>query len=334
MLSRIGESIYWLARFLERAKNVARFLDVHAQLLLEQPWGTLGDGPANETFLPVFSLLGETDEFRAAWPGRPADRAAAVDHLVLDLDRPSSVRSIVRAARENGRAVRDRISREMWEELNTFHHALVGLEAEAVREHPHATLIDICRRIQRIYGVAEATLLHDGGFLLFRTGLFLERAGLTARLLRGRWFKLQAVEFRGLPVEPLGAAILKSASAFEAYRKVHHARMEARRVAEFLLFEPAFPRTVRFCLASVDYAVRGLRRSPPGSSSTIAERATGRALADLAYAEPGRAFKGQFGLDDFLARVLDHCDRIGEAIAESHFLHLPEEMLVDFRSAP
>lgn len=320
MLSRIAEATFWLARYLERADHVARYLGVQYHFLLEGLGATDGEGAWRSTL----DLLGETESFAAR--GLTVDGASVLDYLVLDPENPSSIRSCLRSARENGRAIRDRISNELWEELNTFHHAVEGADRGVVLAEPHGFLEEVERGIQGLYGVAEATLLHDEGWHLLRTGMFLERAGLTARFLRVRFPELAAAEDPATGVlGPLGShvgmAILRTVSAYEAYRKISHTRIEAHRVAELLVLSPLFPRSIRFCLTGLDYELRAVRRTPPGIYETPAERIAGRALAECAYVEMDEV-GGPF-LDGFLERVIRRCQLIGQAIVDVYFIHPP-----------
>jgi uncharacterized alpha-E superfamily protein len=322
MLSRIAEATFWLARYLERADDIARYLGVHYHFLLESVGGPSTEG----AWRSMLDLLGDTEDYAAR--GLPLEARPILEFLVLDDSNPSSIRSCVRAARENGRLIRDRISSEVWEELNTFHHWIEGAAAEAARmlDEPHAFLVEVGRAIQGLHGVAEATMFHDVGWQFLRAGTYLERAGLTARFLRARYPELVAAEAvvagrMGPLGSHLGMAILKAASAYEAYRRVHHTRVEARRVAELLILSPLFPRSIRFCLAGLDYAVRAVRRTPAGTYRTEADRLAGRALGEIAYVGIDEVLAAP--IEAFLDRIVQRCDEVGQAIAFVFFVHPP-----------
>ncbi|NOT57649.1 MAG: alpha-E domain-containing protein, partial [Deltaproteobacteria bacterium] len=183
MLSRVADSLYWLSRYIERAENVARFIDVNLQLMLDLPAG------ASEQWKPLVITTGDDDLF--AEHHTEATRENVVQFLTFDKENPNSIVSCLRAARENARSVREIISSEMWEQVNIFY--LMVHDATAiprVREAPYEFFREIRMASHLFEGLTNATMSHDEGWHFCRMGQLLERADKTSRMVDVKYFLL------------------------------------------------------------------------------------------------------------------------------------------------
>ena len=305
MLKRVADHLFWAARYLERAEWRARLVDVHYHLLVESP------PHATEPWAPLLAITGEREAFAARYA--EADERSVLLFFTFDVANPSSIRSCVDAARENARALRHRISSELWLELNTLYldaHAWspAGLEETGV----FGFFAELKDRFYRIAGIVEGTLPRDLGYEFMTVGKLLERSENVTRLLDVKYhYLLPRTEDVGGPIDLLQwAAVLRSASALEAYRRVYGNAIAVDRVVELLLFEPTFPRSARFC---VDHLTGALGRIAAGDAG---ELPTATLAGTLAGADPARVIAA--GLHEFLLDVQDDCARIGTAVFDEY----------------
>ncbi len=244
MLSRVANSIYWMSRYLERAENVARFIAVNIHLMLD-----LGLKRADTQWEPLVITSGDEADFHKRY--KEINEKNVLHFLTFDEKNPNSILSCIYAARENARTVRESISSEMWEHINELYHnvqkhsrrrSVVDLEAfyGYIRTGSHL-----------ITGLSENTLSHDEGWHFARMGRMLERADKTARILDVKYFLLlPKIEYFDSPYDTVEwGAVLKSANAFDMYRKCFH-RINYHDVADFMIFNLEFPRAMAFCVRS------------------------------------------------------------------------------------
>lgn len=289
MLSRIAENLYWIGRNVERADNTARLLDVNYQALLEAPLAPGARGIVTEQWAPLLAISGTEEAFREHFDR--ADAASVPLWLAVHAANGGSIRSSVRSARENARTLRDRISLEMWEALNGAYLALGGPPPEALEEDALHDYCSAARDASHLFfGIADATLPRDLGWSFIRAGRLLERADNTLRTLmvRYRQYRGQAPVAAGIATHR-GLALLRSLSAYEAYRKRHQAALEPARIAEFLLLDPDFPRSVRFTLEALRDVLDEIAAENPDTSREPQRRA-GWLAALLAYAPDAQVF--------------------------------------------
>lgn len=213
MLSRVADSIYWMNRYVERAENVARFVDVNLNLLLDAPLGM------EQQWEPIVITTGDQEFFRERYGEATADNI--LRFLTFDREYPNSIISCLRSARENARSVREVISSEMWEQVNDFYlmvneAANVGSLSELHHFFPQVKMAS-----HLFAGVMDATMTHNEGWHFGELGRLLERADKTGRILDVKYYiLLPAVTDVGSPLDDLQwIALLKSASAYEMYRK-------------------------------------------------------------------------------------------------------------------
>lgn len=311
MLSRVADSIYWLARYIERVENVARFMDVNLHLNLDLPGGVFAQ------WEPLVTITGDHKLFKESYD--EATEENVIQFLTFDPDYPNSIYCCVREARENARSIREVISSEMWEQVNQFHLFLRDASGrKLVGEEPHEFFTEVKEYCQLILGLTETTMSHSEGWHFNRLGRVIERADKTSRLLDVKYFiLLPRVEYVGTPYDNIQwTAVLKSASAFEMYRKKYQ-RIDPHQVAEFLIFDLEFPRAMRYCLVKAEESLHAITGNPRGTANNPAERSLGRLRAELDYSNIEEVIdSGMHGyLDNFQAKL----NTVGEAVYETFF---------------
>ena len=314
MLSRVADAIYWMNRYLERADNIARFIDVNYHLSLDLRGG-------DEQWLPLVATTAALPQFHERFD-RPT-RGNVIKFLAFDRENPDSILSCVERARENARAVRDQITIETWEEINTF-YLMVRHEAalDNVTGDPHRFLSNVKTTGGLIQGVTDATTSRSEGWHWGRIGRMLERAEKTSRILDVKYFiLLPAVTDVGTPLDDLQwTALLKSASALEMYRK-RYGRIAPERVAEFLLLDREFPRSVQFCLHLADVSLRTITGTQGETFSNPAEQMLGRLGSMLAYSGIEEIVTA--GLHEFLDQLQRDLNTVDDAIHDGFFALRP-----------
>lgn len=325
MLSRVANSLYWMSRYIERAENVARFIDVNLHLMLDLPAG------ATEQWRPLVITTGDDNLF--AERCGEATRENVIQFLTFDRENPNSVISCLRAARENARSVREIISSEMWEQMNTFYLMVTDPGArERVREAPYDFFREIKMASHLVEGLTNATMSHGEGWHFCRLGQLLERADKTSRILDVKYFiLLPSVADIGTPFDDIQwAAVLRSASAFEMYRKRHHL-LTPDQVVEFLLLDREFPRSAHHCLVKADESLHSISSSPIGTFCNPAEQQLGQLRAELAYAQVKDVLSG--GLHEFVDAFQTKLNMVGAQIFKTFFALRPIGGAVAFPSS-
>jgi len=310
MLSRVAESVFWMARYIERVENIARFVEVNQHLTVD-----LGEDLANQ-WKPLVYTTGDYAAFEPRH-GQPT-RENVLRFLTFDRENPNSILSCLQRARENARIVREVISAAVWEELNIFY--LMVRDAASGKE---ATLDhDFYHRVKRsshlLVGVADATMSHGEAWHFSRLGRFLERADKTSRILDVKYFiLLPNVSDVGTSLDIVQwSALLKSASALEVYRRLH-GRISPQRVVEFLVLDRDFPRAMRFCVLRAEQSLRIISGAPAGAFANPAERDLGRLREDLDTIGIGEIIP--HGLHQFIDDFQDRLNGVGAAIHASFF---------------
>ncbi|MCW5852270.1 MAG: alpha-E domain-containing protein [Anaerolineae bacterium] len=310
MLSRVAESLYWMSRYLERAEDMTRIIAVTFQASLDAP-------TANEaqSWARVISTIGDHTQFAAAFDKYNA--ATVTEFLTRHPANPNTIFACIQRARENARAVREQISREMWEQVNRLYHLVRGADLQAVVRNPYDFFSEVRNGSHLFQGVTDATMTHGEGWYFIQVGKYLERADKTARILDVQYNAI--VDESGLDAiladTVQWVALLRSCSAFEPYRR-SHSELHAWRVADFLLLDRAFPRSVLFCLEQTRRALALISGHPLERPGNAAERALGRLYADLTYLDLRDALGNLHGYLDELIPRLAH---LGDAITQSYF---------------
>ena len=317
MLSRVANSVYWMSRYIERAENVARFISVNLNLLLDIPL------EAQLQWTPMVSITGDKDFYEQNYPDYSQENV--VRFLTFDRGYSNSIISCLHAARENARSVREIISSEMWEQLNRFYIELKEAEHSGFATNdPHKFFLMIKMRGHMFSGLLYSTMSHGEAWHFARMGLMAERADKVSRILDVKYFMLlPRPDYVGSPYDNIQwAAVLKSASAHDMYRKKFH-RISPKNVADFLIFDAAFPRSIRHCVASAFDSLHQITGSPYGSASNLAEKYLGRLVADLNYSDIDEVMSG--GMHEYLDSLQSRLNEVGEAINTNFFRILPVE---------
>ena len=317
MLSRVADSIYWMYRYIERADNVARVVDVNYHLHLDLPSVS---GPQWEALVRT---TGDYDAFTAR-RGAPT-RESALQFLAFDTLNPNSIASCLNAARENARTIREIIPSEIWEHVNTF-HIMVREAARSQRalDLPHDFLEQVKSENHLFTGITENCMLHGEAYHFARLGRYIERADKTLRIMDVKSF-LESPSASHVPdaVDLIQwSALLRSASAFEAYRK-HYGAIAPERVAQFLVLDREFPRAVLYCVHAAEDSLHAISHTPEDSFSNRAEQRIGQLASELAYADIQTIVAE--GLHEYLDDIQAQLNKVGDAIFDTYFALHPVE---------
>ncbi len=316
MLSRVADSIFWMGRYVERAENVARFIDVNLHMILDLPVGSA------EQWEPLIITSGDHEAFAARY-GAAATQENVVRFLTFDAENPNAILSCLRAARENARSIREIISSEMWEQVNTFYLMVSAPDAvRRAKESPHEFFTQIKMASHLFEGLTLTTMSHGEPWHFCRLGRLLERADKTTRLLDVKYFMLlPRLTDVGSPFDDIQwSAVLRSASGFEMYRK-RYGRIAPDRVVDFLLLDREFPRAVHACLIGGEESLHAISGTPAGTFRNAAERRLGQLRAELGYARVDDVVVG--GLHEFLDGLQVKLNLVGEAIFDTFFALRP-----------
>jgi uncharacterized alpha-E superfamily protein len=328
MLARLAENLFWAGRYVERAEDTTRMVDVTYHTLLES-----APDVAAHTWEQLLDVL----HVHGAFGDEPIDPDRVVRFLVLDPANPGSITASISRARENTRSVRELVSSELWEAVNDLHLALRSRDLEEeLEDQPFSLFRAIRRDCMTIYGVASETMPRDEGWRFMALGRLLERAEMTCRLIDVRYAQLEALAAPSGRLAGEGErgpqsadradfqywiTVLKSASAFEAYRRRYRSSMDPADIVEFLLLEPDLPRSVLYSLTS---AMRQLESLAEGRASR-ATRQLGRTTASLQYRDVSELF--DVGLHSFLDGVQNQIAEVAETVADEFFRHHPSGVM-------
>lgn len=306
-----------MARYIERAENLARFIDVTLTLILDQPNSQV---PQWE---PLVNTTGDEEYFKKHY-GVPTSENV-IRFLTSDMQYSNSILSSLRAARENGRTVRESISSEAWEQLNEFYHYVSG---EAQSDAPLNSPSDYFRTVKQhahlFNGILDATMSHGPGWHFANLGRLMERADKTSRILDVKYFTLlPSPSDVGTTIDDLGwSAVLRSVSGFEMYRKRFRS-LSVKKVVNFLILDREFPRAVQYCLSGAEWSLREITGSQPLTYRNSAERRLGSLKAELAYTDVESIITR--GLHQFIDDLQLKLNAIGEGIHETFFAIRPVE---------
>ena len=318
MLSRVADSLYWMARYLERAEHTSRLIAVKLESMIEQ----------------------STEDARASWArvavalatdGVAADADdifAITQRLAFDRDNPSSLLSSLRMARDNARQVREQLSTEVWEHLNRLYLRLQPVTIESTWVHQPARVFrESLEELQTLEGVTFSTLRHGEGWHFLELGRYIERAQLVSRLLDIH-FGVDAPGYAEPPPPPKyldWLVLLKFCTAFEPYCKEHTAAIRPERIAEFLLFDPEFPHSVKFAVDRVRDALARVAPGAPPSRRAACERLAGRLKAAVDFGQIDELIGGS--IDAFLVEITHQCEQIHEAVYAAYIAYGAETVL-------
>lgn len=303
MLSRVADSLYWMNRYLERAEHIARVVNVNLNLTLDR-----APADAAPQWGRLLAALPDPPPWLARTPADFSERA------IVDLANRESIVACIGAARENARQVREEISSEMWEEINRLY---LNVRRSRISEREwasgtHEFLTTTIGGVHLFQGVTDATMTHGEGWHFMELGRYLERASATAALLEVQFRECAWGEEQesgaGDYVEWVG--LLKSCCAFEAYCRHYTADVRAWRIAEFLVLNTEFPRSIHFAVGRVQASL-GALATVSGRTNGRAERLAGRLQASLDFGQVEEIIDE---LPTFLSGIVRQATQIDAAV--------------------
>lgn len=301
MLARNAEVLYWIGRYVERADDTARILDVTVHQLLED--SSVDPDQESRILLQVLGIE----------PPQTKLDMWSLTHLVAfvrGLPGGCSIVDAISAARENARSAREVISSDMWECLNTTYNALAERERAARRLGPHEFFTFIQGRAAMFAGLSDSTLSRDDGYRFLVLGRAIERVDMTVRLLLSRVGDSAS--------SPAWVSVLRAAGAHDTYLRTHRGVLDANRVVEFILLDRLFPRSAFYSLKLAEHSLDELMKGPADRSGPGAEarRLLGRTRSELEFVRPGAVLDQ---LESRLTSLQATCHDVGEALAAQYF---------------
>lgn len=305
MLARNAEALYWIGRYVERADDTARILDVAVHQLLED--SSVDPDQASRLLLRVLGIEP---------PDHELDVWSLTDLVAFSTNSQggSSIVDAISAARENAKSAREVTSSETWECLNTTYNALPERERAAKRLGPHEFLSFIEGRAAMFAGLADSTLLRDDGYRFMLLGRAIERVDMTVRLLLSRVGDSAS--------SPAWVTLLRSAGAHDTYLRTYRGVLDAGRVVEFMMLDRLFPRSVFHSLKLAEHNLAELMHNPHSriGATTEAQRLLGQARSELEFVQPGVLLET---LESRLAGLQTTCRDVGDALALQYFHAAP-----------
>lgn len=311
MLSRVADSVYWLSRYVERAENVARFIDVNYNLTLDES-SELGN-----QWAPLVYTTGDQQGFNERYG--EMTRENVLKFLMFDEENPNSILSCSSFARENARTIREVISSVVWEQLNQFYFMVrSSAQFSASLEQPQG----FCERVRLashlLVGAIDSTMSHDEAWHFSRIGRLVERADKTSRIVDVQYYILLPDSSDvGTALDTVRwSALLNSASALEMYRR-QHGKIVPDRVADFLILDRHFPRAMHFCLIKAKESLQQITGSSAGTFRNLAEQRMGRLCSNMDYTRVEDVIRQ--GLHEYIDDFQSQLNLVGDAIGEEFF---------------
>jgi uncharacterized alpha-E superfamily protein len=311
MLSRVAESLYWMARYIERAEDLTRLIAVNFNARLDL--ADTGARPAGWT--PLVAVNGDEALFFEIYP--QATPEAVIEFMLWHPLNPNAVIACVTRARENARGVREQISSEMWEHLNRLYMSLRAMDRASVLRSPVGFFQQVRDGSQGFQGVSLATLTHSEPFEFLRLGTHLERADKTVRILAAKYAEVSRLSPDSAETALHLIAMLRSCSAYEPFRRSPGLALEADQVAQFLLLSRAFPRAALFCANQCLLALAAVGDPADQNQADHPRRSLGRLSAELEYLDGSSVMGDQ--LETFLEQLLGRFNHIGDGISRAYF---------------
>jgi len=311
MLSRVAESVYWMCRYIERAENIARVVNVNWQLSLD-------DASSAPQWRPLVSITGDEEAFARTYSEATAENV--MQFLAFDSAYPNSILSCLQQARENARTIREIIPSDLWEQVNAFYHRVNhAAGAAATRESPHSFFHEVIKESNEFIGRTMTTMTRDDTWYFCRAGRMLERADKTSRILDVKYFYLLPnIEDVGLSVDQIQwSALLRSVSALQAYRQ-RHGQIQPGNVVDLLLLSDEFPRSVRHCVEQVHESIRRMTGGTGGGRYVNdAERLSDQLRSQLACSQAADIIGA--GVHEYVDTLQTRLNAIGDAIGAVFF---------------
>ncbi len=315
MLSRVANLVYWMARYLERAENTARIVDVNAQLVLDLQSRQAADDP--KSWEPLVYVTGDEDKFFELY-GEAVTERAVIEFMLFDKRNPSSLISCIAFARENARCIRDQLSGDVWETLNTFYLKLKSDDFARYAQLGSAEYLNrVKTQIQLLFGVADSMIPRTNLWWFFQLGRHLERADNTSRILDVKYYMLLPdVHTVGSALDMVQwASVLRSCSAFEAFRRSRRGQLNLERVVDYLLRDAVFPRSILFSIAEAEQALAQITAEGSQLDDSPPSRLLRSLRVELERIEVGTVISD--GLHEFLDDVQIKISEIHSSIQET-----------------
>jgi uncharacterized alpha-E superfamily protein len=315
MLSRVADSLFWMSRYLERAKHTARVLDVHLDLMLDQP-----EAVAMQHRHYVVAGFQLPTEFE-----KTKDDYALTHWLTFEHENPNSIVSCIASARQNARQLREQISTEMWQQINQLYLYMAKVDMDAMwGAEPREFFQTVKEHVHLFVGLTDSTMSHGQGYHFIETGRFLERAVATAMLM-DTYFAPEAnlpkatVETHLVEEQLIWSALLRTCTAFEAYSKIYTAELRGHHILEFLLLDPEFPHSLAYAVRHIQRSLQAIADITKSSRAERAYRRAGRLQADLQYGQIDEIMES--GLHLYLKGVENSCLQIHDAIYQTYITY-------------
>ena len=296
---------------MERAENIARFLDVNVHLVLDLP------GEEANQWESLVAVTGDEKYFAEKYGEPTPDNVR--EFLTFDPNYMSSIANCLQGARENARTIRETISSELWRHTNEMYHEINAPTARrTARQRPNEFYTKIKDGSTLFKGLSDATMSHGEAWQFMRLGRMLERADKTSRILDVKYFiLLPDSNYVGTPYDNIQwSAVLKSASALEMYR-MKYKGIVPKDVVEFLMLDYDFPRAIQFCVATCQDCLHAITGSPDGAYTCTAERLLGKLASELNYVTIEEVYS--FGFHEYIDKIQAALNEIGDAMDREFF---------------
>lgn len=314
LLSRFAGNIFWLARYLERAENIARILDVNETYARDNR-----EGP---DWQRVLDLYVDTKRYKETYDD--IDSKSVLAFYVLDKSNPTSIVTALRNARENARSVRHLISTEMWTHLNTSYQTAANFNQADIRtSHLSRTLSKVIVACQAFEGIAEGTFFRDEPWCFYMLGKYLERGDQTTRFLDMSYNRLKVEEGDAVAWVHWNV-LLRSVSGYHAFCARHPGAQDPQEIVNFLLYDTEFPRAVTLCVSRLSERLRDIEQKHGNARDADLEKAR-KELEFAIGTGPGRAFSAR-ALHAYLDKIQFHLAALSEAINHNYFSRPSQEI--------
>ncbi|MDQ2906180.1 MAG: alpha-E domain-containing protein [Chloroflexota bacterium] len=328
MLSRVADNLYWMSRYLERAEHTARLLDVSLHQMLDH--STQEEQPRWQRLRASLSTPATDDKIDSSY--------SITELFTFETSTPTSIGYSIAAARENARQVREQISSEMWEQINRLY---LQIRQTSIDElwfaKPHVFFTNVKEGVQLFQGITDATMNHSEGWHFIRVGKFIERASATATLIDVHFqtfFESELADIQAT-IDHLNyyqdwVGLLRSCASFEAYCKVYTAaQIRPERIAEFLLFNPESPRSIRFAAGMLQAGLQSIARATRTRRPGRIERLAGRLRSALEYDQVEDVIQD---VHAYLENIQRQCSQIHKAIYQG-YMDYPIEVVLAERAS-
>jgi uncharacterized alpha-E superfamily protein len=317
MLSRVAENVYWMSRYVERAENTARLLDVGFYLELDAG-GLADDDDGRGPIEGALSIVGCRDAYNARHASSHRDEI--LRFLTFDRQNPHSIRAMIARAREAARATQEVLSAEAWSQLNRLYLYLSSDRSQVRFGASPARFYEALKRACILWsGLVDRTLPRNEVYHFLELGRYLERADQVTRIVAARCHTLHENEPGTVPSLRLvhWTSLLRSCSAYEAYLASYHERIDPQSLVRFLILGSDYPRALRYCVVRCRESLHAISGGGPGGYGSEAERILGRLDGELSYTDTDEIFVR--GLSHVVADVQDACARVGAEIHRAYF---------------